>query len=327
MHPVFHLGPVELPAFFTFLTVAMGASILVAWHKGRQTGTDPDRILDLGLLLAATGVVGCRILHVIADGYFWDYVHLCTDPLQVQGFRLPSGKACASAAECALLALGDLCHPDAGTCHPGRDCLRVFKIWYGGLSYYGGILLALPIGIVYARRHRMGVLRMVDLGGFSLPLGLFFGRLGCWFAGCCFGATSHASLAVTYGPGTPAFEAQRKAGQLAADAITTLPVVPTQLISSGYALVIFAICRFIVYPRRRFHGETFWWFLLLYGASRFCVEFFRADDRGLWFGELASTSQLLAIPLVAIALIMMVVGRKRWPLSRYPMSAPPGEWI
>src|SRR6187455_3626547 len=61
---------------FIFAT-AMGA----LWV--RRVGQNPDVIVDLGLASVVAGLVGARLLHVLADGYFWDYVHLCTDPSQV----------------------------------------------------------------------------------------------------------------------------------------------------------------------------------------------------------------------------------------------------
>jgi phosphatidylglycerol---prolipoprotein diacylglyceryl transferase len=327
MHSVFRIGPLDFPAYFTLLTVGLALAILLAWHRSPRVGINPDRFLDLGLLMVVTGVIGARLLHVLADGLFWDYVHLCTDPLQVKGFRLPSGRPCASASECAALSLGELCHPEQGTCHPGRDCLRALKVWYGGLSYYGGLLLSIPVGIAYVLKHRMGVWRVADLVGYSIPLGLFFGRMGCWFAGCCFGSPTTSGFAVRYNPGSPAFEQQRQAGLVAIDALHSLPTIPAQLISAGFNFGIFLVCYFIVYPRRKYHGATFWWFLLLYGACRFAIEGFRSDDRGLWLGSLISTSQLIAIPMVLVALCMMYRGRRRYPLSKYPVSEPPGGWV
>src|SRR5271170_6870057 len=80
---LFRVFEVGFPAYFVMLlsgflfATAMGA----LW--ARRIGKDPDVIVDLGLACLLMGVVGGRILHVLADGYFWDYVHLCTDPARV----------------------------------------------------------------------------------------------------------------------------------------------------------------------------------------------------------------------------------------------------
>ena len=87
---------------FIFAT-AMGA----LWV--RRVGQNPDVVVDLGLAAVVSGLVGARLLHVLADGYFWDYVHLCTDPSRVSWPVLKS--------EC-LGRLDGVWDAAAGVCHP-----------------------------------------------------------------------------------------------------------------------------------------------------------------------------------------------------------------
>ena len=56
----------------------------IAVLQARRIGENPDVIVDLALASLLMRVVGGRIFHVLFDGYFWDYVHLCTDPSLVQ---------------------------------------------------------------------------------------------------------------------------------------------------------------------------------------------------------------------------------------------------
>jgi phosphatidylglycerol:prolipoprotein diacylglycerol transferase len=332
MHPVFHIGPVEFPAYFTMLTLSGVVCVLLTWHRARQVGIRPEKIIDLAFIMLLMGVVGARILHILADGFFWDYVHLCTDSLQVAGKSLGSGSNCVTDAQCAGLNLGDICHPEAGTCHPAQDCLRVFKIWYGGLAILGGVVLCIPIGIWYALRHRMGVWRVADIAGFVLPLGIAIGRLGCWFGGCCFGSVCSPSVGVRYPVGSAAYIKQvdqygvEGARELGWDMLSSLPVHPAPLWSSGFNFLIFGVIYFLVYPRRSCHGAAFWWFLILYGVARFLVEFFRSDDRGTLLGGMLTTSQGIAIPLVLVAALMLRRAKQKFSFSRYPITDPPGRW-
>jgi len=82
------------PTLFTVLgyhvssyMLLIGVGFLFATTMGavwaRHVGQNPDTIVDLGLASVVAGLVGARLLHVLADGYFWDYVHLCTDPSKV----------------------------------------------------------------------------------------------------------------------------------------------------------------------------------------------------------------------------------------------------
>ena len=64
-------------------------------------------------------------------------------------------------------------------------------------------------------------------------------------------------------------------------------------------------------------GRTFWLFVLLYSVSRFVIEFYRGDDRGMPLDWL-STSQLISLVLFPLSLIML------WYLSR-PSRPPAAE--
>ena len=66
---------------------------------------------------------------------------------------------------------------------------------------------------------------------------------------------------------------------------------------------------------RVFPGRTFWLYMLMYAVSRFIIEFYRGDERGLVFG-LLSTSQFISTVLVPLSLVMLV-----W-LSRRPQPSP-----
>ena len=67
------------------------------------------------------------------------------------------------------------------------NLLRIFKIWEGGLVFYGGLILAIGVSIGYMRWHRLPIWKLADLFSPPIALGLFFGRVGCFFAGCCYG--------------------------------------------------------------------------------------------------------------------------------------------
>src|SRR5262249_53515646 len=153
-------------------------------------------------------------------GYFWDYVHLCTDPVAVS---VP-----ISQAECISRAEGTWDAARA-VCHPHQDCLAWAKFWAGGLTYYGGFIGASLAAWVLLKRDEFPFWKAADMAGFAVPLGLAFGRMGCLLAGCCFGAESTVPWALSFPPGSPASEAQFKAHTLDAVAEWSHPVHPTQL--------------------------------------------------------------------------------------------------
>ncbi|MBM4352579.1 MAG: prolipoprotein diacylglyceryl transferase [Deltaproteobacteria bacterium] len=328
MHPTFHLGPLEFPAYFTFLTIGYLAAVMLAWRETFRTkGVDPNKMLDLAIVLLITGLLGSRILHVIADGHFDDYVNLCLDPFKVEGRTLPKGVPCITDAECLKGEVGELCNVATGQCHPGRDCLRTLKIWYGGLAFYGGLLLCIPVGIGYILRHKdkLDLWKMADLAGFGIPLGLILGRVGCWFAGCCFGEVDHSGCGVVFPKFSPAWDRHIERGLIEKTAAAPLPVIPSQLIQIGLNAAIFLYCYWLFKKRKRFDGQVFWMFMLLYAVARFGIEFYRDDHRGIWLGDTLSTSQLLGIPVVIGAAVMLRILSRRQARNPEPLLDAPGD--
>jgi phosphatidylglycerol:prolipoprotein diacylglycerol transferase len=92
----------------------------------------------------------------------------------------------------------------------GEGLLSAINIRSGGLTYYGGVLLATPICIWYARRHRILILRGMDIIAPCLMIGLGLGRVGCFLNGCCFGAACDLPIAVTFPYNSPAYEEHLK---------------------------------------------------------------------------------------------------------------------
>lgn len=293
------LGQVTLPAYFALLTVGFGCALLLSWRDARRQGLDAGRVVDLNLYCVLWGVIGARVLHVLADGYLGDYVNACFAPERVV---VLAGVACASDAPCAP---DYLCNVAAGHCHPARDCLLALKFWRGGLSYYGGFIAAAAASVYLSQRY-FGALRWraYDLGGYGIPLGLFWGRIGCYLNGCCYGRITGSAAGTVFPRGGAAWRDHRRVPLLDLAGAAPLPVHPTQLYSAVANLALFGLAYFVVRPRKRFDGQVFWIFVLAYAPVRAVLEVFRDDDRGVIGGWL-STSQLLGIPLAALALYML----------------------
>src|SRR5271170_7972930 len=80
---LFHALGVSFPSYFVLLLTGFLFATAAGALWARRIGESADVVVDLGLAMLLAGVVGARLLHVLADGYFWDYVHLCTDPARV----------------------------------------------------------------------------------------------------------------------------------------------------------------------------------------------------------------------------------------------------
>jgi phosphatidylglycerol:prolipoprotein diacylglycerol transferase len=89
----------------------------------------------------------------------------------------------------------------------------------------------------------------------------------------------------------------------------SLPVHPTQIYEAAACLAISAFCLVLVHPRKRYDGQVFVSFVLLYAVARFVLEIWRRDDRGGVLG--LSTSQALGLAFIALALVTHVIRRPR----------------
>ncbi len=144
-----------------------------------------------------------------------------------------------------------------------------------GYVVYGGIIGGVLAGFLYCRKKKVSFLKYFDL-----VQGL--GRLGCFFAGCCYGRETDAWYGITF--------------RNSKFAPNNVKLIPTQLISSAGDFLICGILLFYAARNPR-DGRVASAYLVLYGIGRFAVEFLRNDYRGSigWM----STSQIISIGIVA----------------------------
>lgn len=289
-----------LPAYFTLLLLGFGLATWLGARIGRKMGFDYDTFIDLGLFSVIMGVLGARVLHVLADGYFWDYVNLCLDHEKV-AWKITQAQ-CVQ-AEGIWKAAEQVCQPAE------RDCLAWAAFWRGGLAYYGGLIAAAWFGVWFLKREGFPVYKGADLAGPAICLGLFFGRMGCFLGGCCFGVTTDHEVGLSFPPWSPASESQWRDGLLSGPHLASLPVHPTQLYEAIGCLAIAAFLMLIAHPRKRFDGQVMLLFLGLYSVLRFVLEYWRADDRGELLG--LSTSQAIGVPIMAAVVVLWVIWSRR----------------
>lgn len=190
-----------------------------------------------------------------------------------------------------------------------QDPLKMFRVWEGGFVFYGGLIGAVLYSVYYARKHGRDFFMVADLCIPLVALGQFFGRLGCFAAGCCWGRVVDADhpLAVQFPAGSLAFGNMRSEGLLDATAEHTLHVHPVQLYESAGTLSIFVLL-VLLRQHKRFHGQLLVTYMLLYAVLRGVVETFRGDAlRGVgdFLGFPISTSQGISVAIFAAGLSIL----------------------
>lgn len=158
-----------------------------------------------------------------------------------------------------------------------KDFIDIFVYIFGGSVFYGGLLGGLLFGFIYIKKNKLELF-YYDATTLQIPLFHFFGRIGCFLSGCCYGIESKFGLTYT------------KAIVESANGVNRFPI---QLVEAGYNIILFLLL-YKLFQKNKYKGKLINVYLFLYPMGRFIFEFFRGDDyRGFIFG--LSTSQIISI--------------------------------
>jgi phosphatidylglycerol:prolipoprotein diacylglycerol transferase len=325
MHPeLFEIPFVHLTVKSYGLMMVIGFLACVSLIKrlSRDFTTDPQHITNAALYSLVGGVIGARLFFVIH--YFND-------------FR--------------------------------SNPLEIFAIWQGGLELAGGVVAAIIVILFYMWYHKLPIRRYLDVIAVGLMLALFFGRIGCFLNGCCYGKPTDLPWAVRFPYSSFAYRSQispdlarnrpkpqldlpddffgytdengvtysglkpyqyltaKQKIEVTEGKYRCLPVHPTQLYSSGmgafWCLILFLFWRrakkaglsgssgrFFTRP-----GYIFALMFIVYGITRFIIEYLR-DDNPFEFDGL-TISQNIGIGMVVLGVVLMAIfkGMKIQPLD------------
>lgn len=181
--------------------------------------------------------------------------------------------------------------------HFSLDLAGIPRIWDGGLTQYGGIVLGMVAGVLFFRRRGVDPWLGSDIATPSLALGIAIGRIGCFLNGCCFGKPCSLPWAVTFPPDS-----------IAGHHFPGASIHPTQIYASLAALAIFFIL-LAVEKRKPFHGFLLGLFILLLSAARFAIDPIRYYEPMSMAIEIdrfqLSSNQLMGLALIGAAMLFM----------------------
>ena len=180
-----------------------------------------------------------------------------------------------------------------------KNPIDVFKVWEGGMSLHGGAIGLFVATWLLCRKERLNLLRVCDYIAVVVPFGLFFGRLANFVNGELWGRATDVSWAIIF----------PRAGEV--------PRHPSQLYEAGLeGLLYFAILSLMFWrtDARYQPGKLTGAGLVIYGLSRFAVEFVREPDVQLqWLKDATSLSmgQWLTMPMILLGLWLIVTAKRR----------------
>lgn len=172
------------------------------------------------------------------------------------------------------------------------DPMEILKIWDGGFNFYGGFFSGCITGAVYMKRNQIQIWKMGDSVTIPLAIGLLFGRLGCFFTGCCYGKITDLPWGVRFS----------HPESLAPPGI---PLHPTQIYFALINLFILGVV-LIVRKYQSVNGQIFWLFIFIYGSLNSMAELFRADTFEVDFFGFYSLNQLMSLFMAFLAAVVII---------------------
>jgi phosphatidylglycerol---prolipoprotein diacylglyceryl transferase len=274
-----HLFGHDIPVYgYGFmLVVAFLACVKASQWLARHHGLNPEYFVDATMIGLIAGIIGARLCHILEN-------------------------------------LGDYTRSDISI---WRNLANMADLREGGLTLYGGLILATPCCIFYAIYRGVKVTLGMDIVAPVLMIGIGFGRIGCFLNGCCYGAQCDLPWGVRFPYQSHVYADQVQQGLIAPNIVgaSALPVHPTQLYSSFTAFLLAALL--IVYlGLPHIWGRVFALMLMLEGLARFELELIRVEP-AVWTLHWHGQDYGMSISMI-LGLLICVTGAVMWTLlGRY----------
>lgn len=259
MCPYIHIGGVELPVYGILIIISFIGGLFLCSSLGRFYGIQSKYVVCSGTFVAAGMLIGAKVLY---------------------GFtKLP-----------AFISDYDAVYGDFSLSQKA-------EFLFGGYVFYGGLLGAIAGVILFCHVFHFDKGSLLNILTPLVPFGQSFGRIGCFFGGCCYGTKYDGMFAVQF-----------PYNELSPD-LSLYPRFPVQLLEAFLCFILF-IALFI-FTRKKVPGKgtSLGVYFICYGIIRFGLEFLRGDTiRGIWFG--LSTSQWISLILIPAGVFLVINSRK-----------------
>ncbi len=179
----------------------------------------------------------------------------------------------------------------------GGPFSEIFMIQHGGLVYYGGLIGATVAGIGYLLWKKLPVWKIADIMAPSIALGSVFGRVGCLLNGCCYGRACGLPWAIHF----PADHETHGVG-----------VHPTEIYDGLLNLILYVFLAWL-FRRKKFDGQIFAAYLMIYAVFRSIAEYFRGDYPADHVHAGLTSAQLVSVPIFLAGIFLAIILSRRTP--------------
>lgn len=259
MFPTFELFGRVISMYMICALVGILLVLLFTYKLAKKRGLDEIQMLFM-MLFAFGGVL-----------IFSHILYACTVPQEVWYF---------------FTHLGDIKSLD--------DFFNRISRVLGGSVFYGGLIGAMIVFFVYTKVKKLNFGDYSDIAAMAVPLFHFFGRIGCFLSGCCYGAEWEHGITYEHS---------------LVEAANGVPRFPVQLVEAVLNLLLFFLL-FYLYKKGKAAHKILALYLLIYPTYRFILEFFRGDTYRGFVGFL-STSQFISVILFAASATYLIVSKVR----------------
>ena len=167
-----------------------------------------------------------------------------------------------------------------------------FEVWNGGLAILGGVIGGLIGVIIYSLIHKRNLVDLLDVAAPSLIIGQAIGRIGCFFAGCCYGYPIENAALHFFPIGIEVHGVWRYA---------------TMFYESFWCIICF-VALLLVFRKTNIKGLVTSLYLILYGLGRFLIEGLRGESLYLWNSSIKVSQALSAIIfIIGVALLIYII--------------------
>jgi phosphatidylglycerol:prolipoprotein diacylglycerol transferase len=236
---LFQIGPLEIHSYGLLLAISFLIGIYLSMYRAKKRGIDPNKIIDLAVIVVISAIFGARFLYVIFHldefkGHWLDTFN----PFQSSG-----------------------------------------QIGIAGLTMLGGLIAAVGFGMFYLKIKKLPILKIADIVAPAIGVGIFLTRIGCFLNGCCYGVPTNAPWAMIFPPESPAgftfpdqaiHPAQLYSSFYGLIILVSLLVLERYKKFDGFLLYIF----FILYGISRFIVDTFRYYetsMVLFQMGNFSI--------------------------------------------------------
>lgn len=263
---VLNLGFAEVRWYGAIIAFGFLLAVLFGGRIAYKWKINLDKMVDVLIYGTIAGILGARLYYV---AFRWDYY----------------------------------------SAHPGE----ILKIWQGGLAIYGGLIAAVIAAVIVCKIEKLNILNLLDMAGMSFLIGQGIGRWGNYANQEAFGSITYknwgmmSDTVADYIADNAAYFGLENVGNVQKYiAENNLFVHPTFFYESVWCILSFAVLYITLRKFRKFSGQLFLMYGVLYGLERAVVEGMRSDS--LYIGSTnIRVSQLFSIVLASVCLILLTV--------------------